>query len=110
MTHEKFVETVDRLEDYARREPGRYRQRVALLAALGYAYPLLIIGVVLALLGGVFYLMFIRGRFNAGAVKVVIFLGGFAFFVARSMWVKVEPPDGQEVTREEAPRLFALAD
>ncbi|HLM57257.1 MAG TPA: M48 family metallopeptidase, partial [Pyrinomonadaceae bacterium] len=110
MTHEKFVETVHRLEDFARREPGRYQFRVALLAALGYAYPLLIIGVILALVGGAVYLMFVGGRFHVAALKVVLLLGGFALFVARSLWVKVEPPDGEEVTREEAPRLFALAD
>ena len=110
MTEEKFAETVRGLEDFARREPQKYSVRVALLAALGYAYPLLVIAVVLALLGLVVGLTFSGGRFHAAGVKFIIVLGGFALFVARSMWVKVPEPEGMELKRGEAPRLFALAD
>lgn len=110
MTEEKFAEIVRGLEDFARREPGKYSLRVALLAALGYAYPLFVIAVVLALLGLVVALTFSGGRFQVAGVKFIIVLGGFALFVARSMWVKASEPEGVELRREEAPRLFELAD
>lgn len=36
MSAEKYEAMVSRLEEVARRDPGRYPLRVALLAALGY--------------------------------------------------------------------------
>lgn len=110
MTEEKFAEIVRGLEDFARREPGKYSLRVALLAALGYAYPLLIIAIVLALLAGLVYITLTMGRLNRWLIWLGWLLAAFAFFVARSMWVKVPEPEGTELKREEAPRLFALAD
>lgn len=38
MTRRKFQALVERLEPYARHQPGSYRTQVALLAVLGYAY------------------------------------------------------------------------
>ena len=38
MEEKEFVALVDRLEDYAHRQPGAYKFRVAMLAALGYVY------------------------------------------------------------------------
>jgi Zn-dependent protease with chaperone function len=110
MTHEEFIETVNRLEQLARREPATYRLRVALLAALGYAYVLLALAVTLCLGGGVFYLMFAGGHFNFLGVKFGWLLLMLAAVVARALWVTVPAPSGVEIRREEAPQLFALAD
>jgi hypothetical protein len=43
MEQEKLHLLIDRLELYARRRPAEYRLRVALLAALGYAYLLAVV-------------------------------------------------------------------
>lgn len=110
MTHAEFIETVNRLEEYARREPGKYRLRVGLLAALGYAYLLLALAVLLCLFGGIIYLMFEGGHFNFFEVKFALVLLTLAAVVARALWVKVPAPTGVEIGREEAPQLFALAD
>jgi len=110
MTEERFAEIVRGLEEFARREPQKYSARVALLAALGYAYPLLVIAAVLALLAGVVYLAFTTRSGWGWLLKLGWLLAAFAFFIARSMWVKVPEPEGTELKREEAPRLFALAD
>lgn len=38
MEEKEFVALVDELEDFAHRNPGEYKLRVALLAALGYVF------------------------------------------------------------------------
>jgi hypothetical protein len=43
MDQEKLNRRIDRLEAYARHQPGAYRLRVALLAGLGYAYLLAVV-------------------------------------------------------------------
>jgi Zn-dependent protease with chaperone function len=104
MTHEEFVAMVGRLEGFARREPSKYALRVGLLAALGYAYILLVLAVIFLLVYGLVQV----GRFNWAVVKVGWILLTFAALVLRAMWVKIPPPEGVEVTAEVAPRLFAL--
>lgn len=106
MTREQFEAVVVRLEEYARRSPGGYRLRVGLLAALGYAYLLLVLGAVFLLL----YALFVFGRVNFVVVKVGWLLATFAALVVRAMWVRMPKPEGLEVVRADAPRLFALAD
>lgn len=110
MTHTEFVETVNRLEQFARREPSKYRLRVGLLAALGYAYLLFVLAVTLALGIGVFYLMFEGRVFNFLAVKLALIPLMLAAVVVRALWVKIPAPEGVEIKREDAPKLFALAD
>ncbi len=110
MTTEQFVEMVGRLEEYAGREPGKYRLRVGLLAALGYAYILLVLGVVVALIYLLVWLTFLGGHFNIWVLKFGWVLLVLAWFVLRSLWVKLSAPEGVRLTREEAPKLFALAD
>jgi Zn-dependent protease with chaperone function len=108
MTNEKFDEMVKRLEILAKNEPAKYRFRVALLALLGYAY----IGLVLAVLIFLFVLLFgvawKNGRFNFFVGKIGWVLLVLAWIVLRSLWIKLLPPDGFELTRAEAPRLFDL--
>jgi Zn-dependent protease with chaperone function len=106
MTHEEFVEMVGRLEGFARREPSRYALRVGLLALVGYAYLLLVLTGVLLLVGGLVYV----GSFNWAVIKIGWILLTFAALVLRAMWVRMPPPGGIELTRAEAPRLFALID
>jgi len=106
MTHEEFASMVGRLEEFARREPRKYTLRVGLLAALGYAYIIAVLLACLLLVAGLVYL----GRLNWVVVKVGWILLTFAALVVRAMWVRIPPPEGVEVRREAAPRLFALAE
>lgn len=106
MTHEEFVGMVNRLEEFARREPSKYALRVGLLAALGYAYLLLVLAAVLLLIFGLIYV----GRLNWAVLKVGWILLTFAALVLRAMWVRIPPPEGVEVARAQAPRLFELVD
>jgi Zn-dependent protease with chaperone function len=110
MTREGFDELIRRLEGVSRRSPGLYRARLVALVALAYAY------LILALLGSLVLCAAMIGLVIAApaAIKLAI-IGIFAFggiFVAvlRGLWVKLEPPKGEIVTRSQAPMLFKLLD
>jgi hypothetical protein len=110
MTHEQFESIVQCLEEYSRRAPGRYRMRVRLLAMLGYAYILLVLGVLLALIVAGIVLAVNSNRLHWGVIKIELALLCFALIIGRAMWVQFPRPDGIELTREAAPRLFAMID
>ena len=100
---------IRRLTEYARREPGRYRARVGLLAALGYAYIVLILLVLLALLGGLAAAL-VTGHVNGLTVKLGLFLGVLVWIILRSLWVTIPPPEGLPLSRDGVPALFAMLD
>jgi len=110
MNQEQFETLIHRLEEFSRRQPGSYRLRVGFLAALGYSYILLVLAVLLALLIGGILLMLHAHRFNAWLIKILFLLGVFAFLIARALWVQFPRPEGIEIQRQEAPRLFAMMD
>lgn len=108
MTQEQFESLVARLERESARNPTFYRLRLGALAVLGYAYLGAILLLLLALLalfvgfalrGGVLILLF---------KKVGLVLIALIGLVARSIWVRFEPPAGRRLRRVEAPELFAL--
>lgn len=110
MTHEQFVNLVNRLEGLAQRNPGSYRLRLGLLAALGYAYILLLLGIAVGLLGAIIWYFATSHRAPGGAMRVVIPLVVFIGIVLRSLWVSFPRPGGLELRRSDAPELFAVVD
>ncbi|HEU4594059.1 MAG TPA: M48 family metallopeptidase [Pyrinomonadaceae bacterium] len=108
MTHEEFVEKVNRLEEFAGREPSKYALRVGLLAALGYAYIVLMLALAALLIYGLLYLTFAGARFNFYILKFGWVLLMLAYVVVRALWVSVPAPEGIGLDTESAPRLKAL--
>src|SRR5688572_17265475 len=102
MEEKEFVALVDQLEGYARDNPGTYKLRIALLAALGYAFLIGIVLVVLLLVLAVIY----YARLNWLIIKILLIPLGIAGIVLRSLWVEFPEPDGHELRYEDAPRLF----
>jgi Zn-dependent protease with chaperone function len=107
VTHEEFEALVGRLEAQAKRSPGGYRTKVYLLASLGNAYLALMVGIIgtlfLVLLASIFWL-------KALGVKLALVVGAFLWVIVRALWIRLEPPQGEEVTRGRAPELFAMID
>src|SRR6185437_8820758 len=96
MLEAQFRELVDELEVSAQHSEGGYRLRVALLAALGYAY----VVVVVALLLGALWLLFLAmkdGR-HLGLLKLAIPMALLALVGLRALWVRLEPPAGKPLT------------
>jgi hypothetical protein len=104
MKQEQLALLVERLEIYAQRNPGVYRFRVALPAALGYFYLLMIIHLLLSIVGLTLY----TGKINFLVLKVLWIPLVLVGLVLRSLWITIPEPDGRELNYEQAPKLFEL--
>ncbi len=86
--------------------------RVIGLVVLAYGYLSLILLGSLAVCGGIIALVIALPNgvtIKLGLVGILIF-GGIFWAVLRGLWVRLEPPEGQAVTRTQAPRLFSMLD
>lgn len=109
MTHDEYTALVSRLETVASQQPGAYRLRVGALAVLGYAYVVVVLLFLIAVLG-----LLVWGLVSlhaAGLVfKVVLPVLALIAAIGRALWVTVPPPEGRELRRDEAPELFTVID
>lgn len=97
---------VERLEREAHEAPARYRLKLALLAALGYA----VLGVSLAMTLGVavflvLYLAIVRPSAEPGIVIPILMLGAIGIIVLKAVWIRFEGPDGHYLQAGDAPHL-----
>jgi tetratricopeptide (TPR) repeat protein len=106
MDETRWLQLVQKLEPVARSHPRAYRWRVRALAALGYAF---IAGALLVLLalGGLAVLLARRG-YGILVLKLLIPIVALLVVFGRSLNVKIDPPEGVPLTRPEAPELFAM--
>jgi Zn-dependent protease with chaperone function len=105
MTQEQWAALVRRLEPQARENPRSYRRKVAAFGVLGYAF----IGLMLAALVALALLVVILALAGpALLLKLLIPIGALGLLIVRSLWVRMAPPDGVEVKREEEPELFRM--
>jgi Zn-dependent protease with chaperone function len=107
MNQEDFEARVKELEDYARRHPGSYRLRVGLLAALGYGYIVFVLAVLIGLIVAIVYSS-VSMRLSWLGNKAGWLLLAFAAFIVRSLQVQFPAPQGLELKRHDAPRLFEM--
>ncbi len=105
MKREEFDRLVGHLEKFAAAHPRLYKTKVGLLAALGYAYIFAILAVVAGLLC-ILALIIAKGRAHYGAFKAAVPLLVLAGVILRSLWVRLTPPGGIPLGREEAAPLF----
>ncbi|HEX5000013.1 MAG TPA: M48 family metalloprotease [Terriglobia bacterium] len=110
ITSEQFERMVRELEGKASKNPSGYRLKVGLLAALGYVYVFVVLAILLALLALLGYALVNRRGGGAALMKMGLALGLLAFAIIRSLWVRMDPPTGMELTSRDAPRLFADLD
>jgi Zn-dependent protease with chaperone function len=95
---------ITKLEDYSSVHPDRYRMRVMLVAALGYAY---LASVVIGLLGTV-YVTLLYIRFSAVTIKLIWIPLVLVGLIIRSLWVTIPEPDGRPLSETEARPLLTL--
>jgi len=112
MSRDEFDRLVQRLGEFARQHPTRYRLHVAGLAALGYAY---LFGVLLfLLLGAIGLVWLVIAVPNGLTIRIAAVLGililSLANVIVRALCVRLTPPEGLEIPRAEAPVLFAMLD
>ena len=104
MEDNKLSARIRPLEAFAAANPELYRFRVALIALLGYAYLLVVVVILLALVAGTLSYV----RFDWVMIKILWIPLVLAGLVLRAFWVTIPEPDGKELQREQAPALFDL--
>lgn len=107
---DEFADLVKRIEAGADRNPTLYKIKLLLLAMLGYAYIFLVLAVLLVLIGLLLWAILSGKGLNSIVVNIEIALLVLVSIVARSLWVKVPAPKGIELSKEQAPALFATVD
>ncbi|MBL8266982.1 M48 family metalloprotease [Steroidobacter sp.] len=109
MNQEQYEALVDRLEQESEQRPGWYRTKLGGMALLGYGY---IAGILLLLCAALVLLVMMVAKRSATAiaVKLGLILVPLIWAVIRAMTVKLEPPQGRELQRAQAPELFACID
>lgn len=104
---DRYRPMVAELENLAARHPAQYRGRVFRRALLGYGYIALVIAAILILVAGIVLFM-VFGHFTLLVAKPLFFLFIGVFYILRALWVKIPAPEGQRVSPQEAPALFAM--
>lgn len=106
VNQEQYEALVERLEQQAEHSPRIYRAKLGAMALLGYGY---IAGVLTLLLVAVALLALLAVQRSGAmiALKLGIVLVPLIWAVVRAMSVRLEPPSGKELFREDAPELFA---
>ena len=119
MTREQFRGLAERASRTAQQHPGRYRVKVALWAAAGYA---VLFGMMTVTLGVIVAVGLVFGnqwfwdlaandfRVVVVAAAVIFVMASLLFSISRSFFLRWPLPAGRRVTRSEAPKLFALID
>ena len=108
---EQFLARVKQAEELAERSPSSYKLKVVLWALIGYLYMFIVpIGLGLAIVLIILLASKISLGFIAG-LKPLIAATCIAFgCYVKALWVRFEPPKGNELTRGEFPELFAFID
>uniref|UniRef100_UPI001301A2E4 M48 family metallopeptidase n=1 Tax=Pelomonas sp. KK5 TaxID=1855730 RepID=UPI001301A2E4 len=121
MTPERFQDLVGRLETMSAASPGRYRGTVFALTLLGFLLIALVVcglGAGLVALLGIAAWVALQGSaalillFKLGKLLVLLAVGLWMMLktTAGALFVRLAPPQGRELTRGEAPALFAALD
>jgi hypothetical protein len=100
VTEEQWGRLVRRLEPEARANPQAYARKVALLGTLGYVF---LGAALLALTGLTALVIWAAVVGSAVLLKFLLRIGAVAFIILRSLVVKMDPPDGISLRREQAP-------
>ncbi len=105
MDQADFVHMV-RMSEHASADDSRaYRRSVAAFAALGYAW---VLGCMLLAVGALWWVVpqLLHGRFRWAMGWMLLAAGGLLWACARALWVRLDAPEGVEITAEQAPALF----
>jgi len=121
MDVDRFKKLVARLEEESAADPRLYRLKVAALTLLGFGILALLIGAVgfgLVLILGLCVAVAASG---GGALLLLLKFGKLVFLLVIPLWflvksavkalfIRLPAPQGREITRLEAPALFAALD
>ncbi len=109
---EHFQALIRRAEALGEADPAAYRQRIMLLALLGYAVLFGVLFLLLALIAGSVWAALASSALLLLLLKkkLIFVLGYLVYAIARALWVRIEPPQGYELPLERHPELAAVLD
>jgi hypothetical protein len=110
MDSSEFSVLVGRLDRESTDHPRLHVAKVWLVTAMGYAPIALLAIIIVAALGVLVYSLVTTGRPSGLALVAAISSGIVLAAIVRALLVKIDLPAGREITREEAPGLFAALD
>ena len=119
VTREETDLLIQQLEKKANQDPKGYTVRVGLWAAFGYGYLVFTLLLTLAATAAIAYFVILNVYYvspnqRGGVIKLGIILGvlvgGLGFAILKALRIRMEPPHGIGVTRQECPELFAALD
>jgi Zn-dependent protease with chaperone function len=97
---------VERLEREVHQAPVRYRLKLALLAAVGYAVLALSLAMTLGMaVFLVLYTVMVRSPSDPMVVIPILMLGTVGVVILRAVWIRFAEPDGHRLQPGEAPDL-----
>jgi Zn-dependent protease with chaperone function len=110
VTRDEYESLIKRLEHEAAVDPSGYRRRLGALALLGYGY--LAAAVLLLVCGTVLigWLSATSAALLLVAKKTGWALAAIAFVASRTLGVRITPPQGHRLVRQQCPQLFAQID
>lgn len=105
MDQADFVHMVRMSEHASEHDSRAYRRSVAAFAALGYVW---ILGCMLLAAAALWWVVpqLLHGRFRWAMAWMLPAAGGLLWTCARALWVRIDLPEGIEITAEQAPALF----
>lgn len=108
LDRERFEYLVSEAERMLESRPRAYRLRLASLAILGYAVIFGVLFLLIALIAGSVWAALTSTVVLLILVKKKLFivLALIAWVLIKSLWVRMEPPQGYEIRRDDAPALF----
>ena len=112
MTEDEFDALIRSLSQKAKANPTLFLWRTAGMAALGYAFILLVFTGALALTAGVVALLVVAPNFLTLKFALVVgaVTGGMSWAILKAVWIRMEAPTGLKLDRENAPALMELLD
>jgi Zn-dependent protease with chaperone function len=110
VSRDEFDTLVKKVEAIWQADPKRYMTRVVGLLFLVYGFlALMLLGSLAGLVGCIALVFAAPALFKLTLIGLVIF-GGFFWAIARGLWVRMKAPEGQRITRQQAPALFKMLD
>lgn len=107
----QFIDLVHRFEAEAKASPARYEARCRSMVRIGYLYLGFVLTLLVGVLAGMIYLMVSADRIHGGVIKLVLIVGIPILAIIAALFKRIpDEKDGIDVSRQEAPRLWAEVD
>jgi Zn-dependent protease with chaperone function len=103
MKREKYEQIADKAEQLYRQHPALYKTLLVSMAFFGYAYILFILLLALAL-----FILLLAAALSGHFSTPVVFLGILIWLLLRALWIKLPPPFGLCIAKNDAHELVSM--